>query len=288
MTLVFACIAPHGYSVIPELCGGGTDGQPTRDAMAELSRRCLATAPEVLVVATPHGTRVDGAIALAGGARAAGTLRWDGRQVEMNVPLDDGLTDSIVRASRELDVPVATISCGGNLRYQSANWLDWGALVPLWFLGYGQNMHGYGDPAAGVPTGVEGPRVVIAAPSRSLPRSAMVAFGRAIAAAAEADQRRIGFVASCDWAHTHAASGPYGFHPAAAEADGMVVAALRHNRPGDLLGMPDDLVANAAIDGLWQTLMLAGVLERVPMQGEVLSYEAPSYYGMIVAHWSRS
>ncbi len=41
----------------------------------------------------------------------------------------------------------------------------------------------------------------------------------------------------------------------------------------------------AAIDGLWQTLILAGVLNRVPMRGEVLSYEAPPAYatGMIVA-----
>jgi aromatic ring-opening dioxygenase LigB subunit len=29
--------------------------------------------------------------------------------------------------------------------------------------------------------------------------------------------------------------------------------------------------------------MLAGALKHTPMQGEVLSYEAPTYYGMIVA-----
>jgi aromatic ring-opening dioxygenase LigB subunit len=28
------------------------------------------------------------------------------------------------------------------------------------------------------------------------------------------------------------------------------------------------------------------VLERVPMDGELLTYEAPSYYGMLVASWS--
>ena len=41
----------------------------------------------------------------------------------------------------------------------------------------------------------------------------------------------------------------------------------------------------ASIDGLWQVLVLAGVLHRVALRGEVLSYEAPEAYatGMIVA-----
>ena len=50
--------------------------------------------------------------------------------------------------------------------------------------------------------------------------------------------------------------------------------------------MDEDLARNAALDGLWQALMLAGVLERVPMHGELLSYEAPTYYGMLVASFT--
>ncbi len=30
-------------------------------------------------------------------------------------------------------------------------------------------------------------------------------------------------------------------------------------------------------------LMLAGVLQHTPLHGELLSYEAPTYYGMLVA-----
>jgi aromatic ring-opening dioxygenase LigB subunit len=144
-------------------------------------------------------------------------------------------------------------------------------------------MVGRGDVLAPVPDQDIGPPVVIAAPSRMLPRSAMVAFGRAIAEAAAADGRRVAFCASCDWGHTHAASGPYGFHSASAEVDALVVEALRAGEPGRLIDLPDEQVQNAAIDGLWQTLMLAGALELAPMRGEVLSYEAPTYYGMLVA-----
>jgi aromatic ring-opening dioxygenase LigB subunit len=47
--------------------------------------------------------------------------------------------------------------------------------------------------------------------------------------------------------------------------------------------MGEDLARDAALDGLWQALMLAGVLQHVPLHGELWSYEAPTYYGMLVA-----
>jgi len=68
-------------------------------------------------------------------------------------------------------------------------------------------------------------------------------------------------------------------HPAAAQADALVLQALRAGNLGSLIDMDDDLARDAAIDGLWQALMLAGLLERVPLHGELWSYEAPTYYG---------
>jgi aromatic ring-opening dioxygenase LigB subunit len=280
--LVFACVAPHGFPIIPELSEDAEGALATRAAMVELGRRCAAARPDVIVVATPHGTRVEGMICLAAVARAAGTLRWQGRQVEMNVPVDAALTSAIGEAARARGVPIARAGYAGNRFDQSALTLDWGTITPLWFLGHGRNMVGHGDPLAEPPADA-GPPVVIAAPERSLPRDAMVTFGTAVAEAAARDGRRVAFVASCDWGHTHKASGPYGYHPAAAAVDALVVQALRDGAPGRLIDLDAQQVQDAAIDGLWQTLMLAGALEHTPMRGEVLCYEAPSYYGMIVA-----
>jgi aromatic ring-opening dioxygenase LigB subunit len=50
-----------------------------------------------------------------------------------------------------------------------------------------------------------------------------------------------------------------------------------------LLEISDERAAEAAIDGLWQSLVLAGLLANSGYQPDLLSYEAPSYYGMIVA-----
>lgn len=283
MGIVFGAVAPHGFPIIPELSADAEGGLQTRAAMFQLGERCAATRPDVLVVATPHGVRVDGMVCLAYTARGAGTLRWHGRQIEMNVPLDRVATEGIAAAARELGVPIALAGFAGNRWDQSAIPLDWGTMTPLWFLGHGRNLVGYGDVLAPPPEEDSGPPVVIVTPSRRVPRELLVTFGEAVALAAERDGRRIAFIASCDWAHTHRADGPYGFHPDAAVVDQLVVEALRANDPGRLIDLPDEQATNAAIDGLWQTLMLAGIMRRVPLRGEVLCYEAPSYYSMIVA-----
>nr|MBA3450230.1 aromatic ring-opening dioxygenase subunit LigB [Chloroflexia bacterium] len=129
---------------------------------------------------------------------------------------------------------------------------------------------------------------VFITPSRSLPRTSLVDFGHAVAAAVAADPRRIGFVASCDWGHTHSADGPYGFHPEAARVDAEVVAAVEADDLMRLIDLDEERATDAAIDGLWQALILAGVLSEESMHGQLLSYEAPTYYGMLVATWESS
>ena len=96
---------------------------------------------------------------------------------------------------------------------------------------------------------------------------------------------RAAFIASCDWSHAHKGS-RYGENiDAAAELDGTVVDALQNGDPGRLIDLDEKLVNDAAIDGLWQALMLAGVLNRVPMQVEFLGYEVAETFstGLAVA-----
>jgi aromatic ring-opening dioxygenase LigB subunit len=282
--IVFACVAPHGWPTIPDLSEDAVGALATRAALEEMGRRCAGKRPEVVVIASPHNFRVQGAVCLATVARGVGTLHHEGRTVEMNVPVDGPLTEAIAEVARRRGLPVALGGYAGNRRERSAVPLDWGTMVPLWFLGHGRNLAGYGNVLAPRPPEDVGPSVVVVTPSRDLPRSTLVEFGEAIAEAAEADGRRIAFVASCDWAHTHE-GGQYGFHEAAAEVDAAVLAALRDGQPGRLIDLDEQQAEDAAIDGLWQVLILAGVMTRTPMRGEVLSYEAPPAYatGMIVA-----
>jgi aromatic ring-opening dioxygenase LigB subunit len=287
MGIVFGAIAPHGFTIIPEMSEDAEGGLKTRAAMEELQRRITAAAPDVIVIAGPHGFRVEGAICLADVGRGAGTLTWKGRQIEMNVPVDGALTDAIARTAEAKGIPIARAGYAGNRRDQAVIPIDWGVITPLWYAGHGRNMVGRGHVLADPPEN-DGPPVVIATPSRSLPRENLIAFGHAIAEAAAADGRRVAFIASCDWGHRHREDGPYGFHEASARIDRVIVDAVASGDLRSLLAVTDQDATDAAIDGLWQVLMLAGILERAPLAGDLLSYEAPTYYGMIVATYEPS
>lgn len=286
MPLVFAAIAPHGFPLIPDLGEDAGGALQTRAAMGEMQQRAAVAGVEAIVIAGPHGVRVQGAIALADTSRAAGSLTWEGRTVELNVPIDGDLTDAITAAAHARDLPIALVGYAGSRRDQSVLPLDWGFLTPLWFLGHDQHMPGRGNVLADPPATEIGPPAVLVSPSRSIPREQLIAFGEAVAEVAAASPRRVAFVASCDWGHRHAESGPYGYHPASAEVDAEVLAAVTANDLLSLQTLPDARAEEAAIDGLWQLLMLGGALQDTSWPVEVLSYEAPTYYGMLVATWS--
>ncbi len=287
MSLIFAAVAPHGFPIIPVLSDDAEGALQTRQAMLDLGRLARAHRPDAIVLAGPHGIRVSGAICLANVARAAGTLTWQGKTVEMNVPCARELVSDIAEACARVDVPVALASYAGNRVEQSVAPMDWGAMTPLWFLGHDRHLDGYGNVLAKAPEVDIGPPVALITPSRDLSREVMLRFGEVVAGVAQASDRRIMFVASCDWGHTHKAEGPYGYHPAAAAVDAKVVEAVRSNELESLIMLTDQEVQDAAIDGLWQVLMLAGIQRSVRLTSQLLSYEAPSYYGMLVAAFER-
>lgn len=261
--LVFACIAPHGGEVIPELAGDNPDLMATtRAAMAELGRRMAAADPETVVVITPHGIRIDGQICVSVSERAAGSLG----EVSLDLAVDQELGAQIADAAVAHGIPVARAIYGASGGPACSIPLDWGAIVPLYFM--------------------RAPKVVVIVPSRTLPKPAMVEFGRALADAAQQSGKRVALIASADWAHAHAADGPYGFDPAAKLLDGLVCEAVRQGDLGQMLGYDDALIEQAKPDGIWQALMLHGALQVVPMKGELLSYEAPTYFGLLCAAYS--
>ena len=121
--IVFAGVAPHGWPIIPDLSEDALGALATRSALEELGRRAAAVRPDVVVIASPHNFRVEGAICLAAVAHGAGTLHHQGRTVEMNLPVDAPLTDAIVHAARQRGLPIALGGYAGNMGAES--------LVPL-------------------------------------------------------------------------------------------------------------------------------------------------------------
>jgi aromatic ring-opening dioxygenase LigB subunit len=252
--IVFGAIAPHGGLVL--------EGEsPTRSALEELGRRHAAAAPEATIVLTPHTVHVEGAFGVVTAATVVGDL--GGPETRLSCTVDHGLAQTVIGALREIG-PAVGVSFGSNDLALAEMPMDWGTLVPLWFMG------GRASPP---------PPVVVVSPAREFSFEAHVRAGHAIAAAC--GDRRVALIASADHGHTHEEDGPFGFHPASAEYDARMVELVRENRLGDAIAL-GTIVDLANADSLWQVLMLHGALGD-GFDVQLLSYEVPTYFGMLCA-----
>jgi aromatic ring-opening dioxygenase LigB subunit len=274
MSLVFAAIAPHGTLAVPDAPGAEVPGsETTQRAMEELGRRFDAARPDATIVLTPHNVHVDGHFAVVLAGSLAGTLAdWDAPSVELACPVDLELARDVVIGLHDDGIPVVGVSFGANDPGAATAPLDWGALIPLWVMG------GRADPPL---------PAVVASPARDRAFEEHVRAGAAIRRVAEASRKRIALIASADHGHAHDEDGPYGYDPAAKEFDERIVELVRADRLGDLLGFDRDFIERAKADSFRQMLMLHGALGEDEWRGEFLSYEAPTYFGMLCAAYER-
>jgi aromatic ring-opening dioxygenase LigB subunit len=109
VSLVFACIAPHGdVDLAPEL----------RAAMEELGRRSTAAAPDTTVVVTPHSVHVEGHFAVVTAGKVG---EWE-------------TGGAVAGALLEAPLPILGVSYGGNDPETAEFPIDWGAEIPLNFV----------------------------------------------------------------------------------------------------------------------------------------------------------
>lgn len=280
MPLVFACIAPHGEPIIPLLSKGAVRRKyaVTTRGMERLAQEITGLQPDTLVIATPHNLRLHGHIGVITSEFASGALPMfepGPVRAKISVTCDRVLAEALLKRAASRRIPAVGANYATAAGTHSNMPLDWGTLVPLWFFLRGQERP---------------PKVVIVTPSRELPLEQNVRFGDLIAEVAQRRRRRVVFVASADHAHAHQASGPYGYHAAAAEYDDAMVRAIKHDDLASLLQLAPSLVSAAKPDSLWQVAMLHGVARRAKLHPELLTYDVPAYYGMITAAfrpWAR-
>jgi aromatic ring-opening dioxygenase LigB subunit len=252
-----------------------------------------AARPETIVVVEPHSLLVDGAISLLDSARVRGesggstSFGAPEHRYAMTFDVDQELNAAIAEAARSQDVPAARVR---NFVEAAPLSIEWGTLTPLWFLGAAfsplprivvanaGNLHRF--------TGQDGRQ--IGHFGQAIPREAYIRFGRAVRAAAARTGRRIAFVASVDLGHRHSADGPFGFDPASAETDQAVLDAVRANALDRMLAYDPDWVDRGFTEAVEPCLALHGLLEGTGLQSEILSYEVPTYFGMMCVAYGRA
>jgi aromatic ring-opening dioxygenase LigB subunit len=263
---VFACITPHGGEIIPELKGTIPERMSvTRKSMEKLGKQMVEANPECLIVLTPHGTRINGQFSISNSERMAGSIEENQAVIQMERPVDRELAKKITEFAQNDGIPAASINFGTAAGPISCLPLDWGVIVPLRFM-------------------PEVPIVVIN-PTRELSFQNHLEFGKALREAVQQSNKRVGLIASCDWAHAHDKDGPYGFEPAARLFDQEVVEIIKNNQLEKMAGFAEDFIEAAKPDGIWQTLILAGALPLEERKINFLSYEVPTYFGLICASY---
>jgi len=268
-------IAPHGYSVIGELAGKELKAfEKIRHGMIHFAQTFYDPAPETIIVFTPHGIRVKDKVMIYQGSYAEGYLSANGETVHQRFDYDNQLSEKLYEGLSEKFDMVESCVLGSAQGPFSVLPLDWGCAIPLKFIAEALDYK---------------PKVVIV--SLDIYEDAegiMVDLGREINKIVEQEEKSIGIIISADQGHCHDEAGPYGYHPASKEFDELMIDVIVSNDFENLKGLDSGLIEDGKMDSLMQTLILSGLIEGEEWTNKLLTYDAPTYFGMLVATYTPS
>ena len=265
MPLIYACIAPHAGDLIdaPDKIAS------THKSMNEMGTKLESLKPDTVVIINPHGFRVSNAMNIAITEKA--TAEWS-PDIKMDFDVDTSISNTIADKAEEMSVPMVRYIYGASGGDACFVPLDWGAVVPLYFMG-----HKFENK----------PRVVHISPMKNLSLQTHYDFGRAIGQVIKGSDKRIAFIASADQGHAHDADGPYGYDRASTQYDSWMQDVVQSGNLDELLNVDMKMVEDGKPDSLWPTMILAGVLQENPMKARLLSYEVNVYFGIMCAEFEK-
>lgn len=262
-SIVFGCIVPHPPIIVPEV--GGSElrkANKTIEGMKALAEILGKTAPETLVLVSPHGPIRPDAMGISRAPASQGSLAAFGApNVRLSFDNDFDFVSALEQEARDREVPVALI---GSTR--GAYELDHGVTVPMYYL----------RPV--VPNASLVPLTF-----SFLPSSRHFAFGQAIRAAADKTGKRVAMIASGDLSHRLMKGAPAGYDPLGKVLDKAIVDAVASAGVSALLNMDPTLVERGGECGLRSIVVLMGALDGIEFTPRILSYEGPFGVGYLVA-----
>ncbi|MHA1551659.1 MAG: hypothetical protein ACTSQC_06920 [Candidatus Heimdallarchaeaceae archaeon] len=275
MTIRFASIMPHGFNLISEIYPDmGEEWERLSQAMVKTSLDICNVDPDVIVIASPHNLRIVEHIGIITSEWCEGTLWNDdkSRSVTITSACDRSFGSAIYMKAKENNLPVVAVNYGAASGEYSNHKMDWGTMIPLWFIQEAYKANNKSPPL-----------IVLITPSREIPWDDLVHFGEIISQVSDEYEKEVVFIASADHAHAHDKDGPYGYDTSAKEYDKLIAEWIRKNKMDKLVGLSKDFIESAKPDSVWQMLILLGIIKSKDLKNKDCVYECPSYYGMIVA-----
>ncbi len=269
--LVFAGIAPHGSSIVGEVAGNEYElYSPLRKGVEVFGQRLEKHNVDTIVILTPHGLRLKGYNAVYTCEYCRGTLSQFGKSVSTEYKCDKPMALNILSGIEAEGIPCVGCNFGALEGTESNIEMDWGTLIPLWFCGAQKSTK---------------PGIVVIGPTREIPFKQLITIGKIIAETAEKSGKEVALIASADQSHVHSSEGPYGYDPSAKIYDEKICDMVKRDALDELLDIDMSLVEKAKPDSLWQMLILLGALQVKKLKGNFITYQIPSYFGMMVASY---
>ena len=259
--LVFAGLTPHSPLLLESISKDQAKHlESTTTAMKELADDLYAAHPDTILLISQHPTMYDASFSInlsdpyEFDLRTFGELGFD-KKLRPEIML----VEHLQRYLRKENIPIT-------LTTDEA--LDYSAAVPLHFLT--ERL----------------PKVkLIPITYSKLGPKAHFQFGQALKDVIFESNERIAIIASGDLSHALTSEAPAGYFKEGEEFDKKIQELIIQKNTVGLVNLNDNLVENAHQTIYNPLLILFGLLERISVNPQILSYEAPFGVGYLVTNF---
>ncbi|PRX26241.1 uncharacterized protein (TIGR00296 family)/AmmeMemoRadiSam system protein A/AmmeMemoRadiSam system protein B [Orenia metallireducens] len=266
--VVLAALAPHPPILIPEIGGKEIEQiAKTQISIRKLAEEIKEVDPDIIVTISPHGPVFSDAVSILSAENLSGDFGDFGREdVELSYKLAEKFTSELAIAANKNKITTARIDKATARKLEVKMELDHGVLVPMYYL----NEVGVNKPIVPVNIGM-------------LSYEELYTFGKIIQLVAERLESKVTVLASGDLSHRLTTNAPAGYDPKAKDFDERLVHYLNTLEVENIFEMDNQLIQRAGECGLRPLTMMLGAMDRLDVDGGVLSYEGPFGVGYAVA-----
>ena len=277
MTIIGAYILPHGSLVLDlDKEGLPQEAIDLHNAMVEMAKEIEDLQPDIIFITTPHSIALTNDFGIYLNKGGSGSAEWMGEykdfhvNIEFDQEISQNLLDYLIDKETAIN-GVVTYTASADVP------LRWGEVVPLWFLRNLTNKPKF--------VLLSQPLRRLEDPEELIPET--LTLGNDLRIFFENLKKRVLVLISADTGHTHQKEGPYGYHEMAEQFD-----LLMENWAGKLdrkllIRKAAPMLPKALCCGYIGFVILQGMLENKDYTPKVITRSAPTYYGMMVASYTR-
>jgi AmmeMemoRadiSam system protein B len=258
--LLMSVLCPHPPIIIKEVGGNETiKTEHTIKAMEKLASDIVIANPDAIIVITPHSYyHPDSFTVYSGKILEGGFSRFGAPQIKLTCKNDLDFIESINDTISDNFENMNKIPPEASL--------DHGTCVPLYFI---------------LKAGYKGKVIVINYSALSADKH--ILFGEKIAQAISKSDKNFVFIASGDLSHRLLPDAPAGYDPEAHKFDEIIAESIKNGQYINIINIDSALRIKAG-ECAYNSIMIAlGVMDKKPLNNQVLSYEAPFGVGYLVA-----